>query len=162
MNPCPCGFNNDPTRECTCSETEIRRYLSRLSGPLLDRIDLQINVPRLEYEEMTGQKDGESSTLIRQRVEAARQRQLRRFKGSNITCNAAMNTRVLRDSLHLHPAGEQMMQMAFHRLHLSARAYERILKVARTIADLAGNDQVLSQHVAEALSYRAYDRQGLR
>lgn len=162
MNPCPCGFNNDPTRECTCSETEIRRYLSRLSGPLLDRIDLQINVPRLEYEEMTGQKDGESSTLIRQRVEAARQRQLRRFKGSNITCNAAMNTRVLRDCLHLHPAGERMMQMAFNRLHLSARAYERILKVARTIADLDESDQVLSQHVAEALSYRAYDRQGLK
>lgn len=161
MNPCPCGFNNDPSKECTCSETEIRRYLGRLSGPLLDRIDLQINVPRLEYAEMTGQKDGETSAVIRQRVEAARQRQLRRFTGSSITCNAAMNTRVLRRSLKLHPAGEQMMQLAFARLQLSARAYERILKVARTIADLAGSEQVESQHVAEALSYRAYDRQGL-
>ncbi|NLW17047.1 MAG: YifB family Mg chelatase-like AAA ATPase [Firmicutes bacterium] len=162
MNPCPCGFNNqDSHEECTCSETEIRRYLARLSGPLLDRIDLQINVPRLEYEDMVGEKDGESSAVIRQRVEAARQRQLQRFQGSGITCNAAMNTRALRSSLQLHPDGEKLMQMAFSRLRLSARAYERILKVARTIADLAGSEQVQAPHVAEALSYRAYDRQGL-
>lgn len=161
MNPCPCGYNNDPARECTCSETEVRRYLGRISGPLLDRIDLQINVPRLDYREMTGEKDGDSSAVIRQRVEVARQRQLHRFAGSNITCNAAMNTRVLRHSLHLHAAGEKMMQTAFTRLQLSARAYERTLKVARTIADLAGSEAVEAQHVAEALSYRAYDRQGL-
>ncbi len=161
MNPCPCGFYNDPNRECTCSEMEIRRYLARLSGPLLDRIDLQINVPRLEYEEMVGQRDGETSAVIRQRVEAARQRQLHRFRGSSITSNAAMNTRALQQHLNLHPEGEKMMQAAFSRLRLSARAYERVLKVARTIADLAESDQIKAPHVAEALSYRAYDREGV-
>ncbi|NLY54711.1 MAG: YifB family Mg chelatase-like AAA ATPase [Firmicutes bacterium] len=161
MNPCPCGFYQDPYRECTCSHTEIHRYLSRLSGPLLDRIDLQINVPRLDYEEMTRAEAGETSRVVQARVEEARQRQLRRFAGSNLNCNAAMNTRILREVLNLHPAGEQMIQAAFTRLQLSARAYERILKVARTIADLAGSDLVEAQHVAEALSYRAYDRHGM-
>lgn len=161
MNPCPCGFHNDPSKECTCTDTEIRRYLSRLSGPLLDRIDLQINVPRLDYSEMTSSKPEESSEQIRQRVENARKRQLQRFAGSNITCNAAMNTRILRSALKLQPAGELMMQKAFTRLQLSARAYERILKVARTIADLADSEAVATQHVAEALSYRAFDRSGL-
>ncbi|MGI6343692.1 MAG: YifB family Mg chelatase-like AAA ATPase [Bacillota bacterium] len=161
MNPCPCGFFGDPLRECTCSDTEIRRYLGRISGPLLDRIDLQISVPRVEYKEMVGPRDGETSAEIRQRVESARQIQQERFRGQRIHSNAAMNTRLLRKTVNLHPEANQLLQSAFSRLQLSARAYERILKVARTIADLAASAQVRSEHVAEALSYRAYDRQGL-
>lgn len=161
MNPCPCGYNGDTGRECTCSDGDIRRYLGRISGPMLDRIDLQLPVPRLNYQEMVGPKDGEASASIRQRVEAARWRQLQRFKGSRITNNAMMNTRLLRQTVKLVSAAEQLVQSAFSRLHLSARAYERILKVARTIADLAESEQVTEQHVAEALSYRAYDKQGL-
>ena len=158
LNPCPCGFFNDSRRECLCTPTQISRYLAKVSGPLLDRIDLQVEVPALTSEEVTSTEAGEASSVIRQRVEAARAIQRDRFKRSHIDCNAAMTSRLLRRHCELDAGSRRLLTAAIERLGLSARAHDRILKVGRTIADLAGLDRIDSSHVAEAVQYRALDR----
>jgi len=160
MNPCPCGYLADARRTCTCSPAAIRRYRARVSGPLLDRIDIHIEVPALAYDDLANKQSGEDSAQIRQRVNAARQRQLDRFAGE-LFCNAQMSTRHIRRHCSLDAAGQALLEKAMARLGLSARAYDRILKVARTIADLA-DAPIQSQHLAEAIQYRALDRSGLQ
>ncbi len=159
MNPCPCGYLADARHTCTCSLAAIRRYRARVSGPLLDRIDIHIEVPALAYDDLANREGGEDSAQIRQRVNAARQRQLDRFAGE-LFCNAQMSTRHIRCHCLLDDAGQALLEKAMARLGLSARAYDRILKVARTIADLA-DAPIQSQHLAEAIQYRALDRSGL-
>ena len=159
MNPCPCGYLADARHTCTCSPSAIRRYRARVSGPLLDRIDIHIEVPALAYDDLASKQSGEDSAHIRQRVNAARQRQLDRFAGE-LFCNAQMSTRHIRRHCSLDDAGQALLEKAMARLGLSARAYDRILKVARTIADLA-DAPIQSQHLAEAIQYRALDRSGL-
>ncbi|MYK39583.1 MAG: YifB family Mg chelatase-like AAA ATPase [Gemmatimonadetes bacterium] len=160
MNPCPCGYLSDARRTCACSPAAIRRYRARVSGPLLDRIDIHIEVPALAYDDLANKQSGEDSAQIRQRVNAARQRQLDRFAGE-LFCNAQMSTRHIRHHCSLDAAGQALLEKAMARLGLSARAYDRILKVARTIADLA-DAPIQSQHLAEAIQYRALDRSGLQ
>ena len=160
MNPCPCGYLSDARRTCTCSPAAIRRYRARVSGPLLDRIDIHIEVPALAYDDLANKQSGENSAHILQRVNAARQRQLDRFAGE-LFCNAQMSTRHIRRHCSLDDAGQALLEKAMARLGLSARAYDRILKVARTIADLA-DAPIQSQHLAEAIQYRALDRSGLQ
>ena len=160
MNPCPCGYLSDARRTCTCSPAAIRRYRARVSGPLLDRIDIHIEVPALAYDDLANKQSGENSAHILQRVNTARQRQLDRFAGE-LFCNAQMSTRHIRRHCSLDDAGQALLEKAMARLGLSARAYDRILKVARTIADLA-DAPIQSQHLAEAIQYRALDRSGLQ
>ena len=160
MNPCPCGYLSDARRTCSCSPAAIRRYRTRISGPLLDRIDIHIEVPALAYDDLANKQSGENSAHILQRVNAARQRQLDRFAGE-LFCNAQMSTRHIRRHCSLDDAGQALLEKAMARLGLSARAYDRILKVARTIADLA-DAPIQSQHLAEAIQYRALDRSGLQ
>ncbi len=159
MNPCPCGYYNHPTKECTCSPGSVYRYLGRISGPLLDRIDLHVEVAPLSIAQMGDEQRGESSADIRRRVVAARERQLRRFEGLEINTNAAMNTPMLRSFCPLDAASRKMLEVAMERLQLSARAYDRIIKVARTIADLDGEESILAAHIAEAIGYRSLDRE---
>jgi magnesium chelatase family protein len=154
MNPCPCGYLGDPVRECRCAPAAVQRYQKRISGPLLDRIDIHVEVPRIEYEKLADKRAGESSTAVRARVEAARQIQEERFRGTGLLTNADMGPRELAAHVVLDAAGEELLRAAVRQLHLSARAYHRVLKLARTIADLAGEEQVAAQHVAEALQYR--------
>ena len=151
-------FFNDARRECVCSPVQISRYLAKISGPLLDRIDLQIEVPALSAEEITSCAPGEPSSAIRERVEAARQIQRDRFRRSAAQCNGEMSSRQLRRWCELDPSSRRLIEQAIARLGLSARAYDRVLKVARTIADLAGTEHLDSAHVAEAVHYRALDR----
>ena len=160
MNPCPCGYRSDPKRECTCTPPMIKRYTSKISGPLLDRIDIHIEVPSVEYKELSSETGGEPSNKIRQRVEQARQVQLGRFKDSKIFFNAGMNTKQLKQYCSLDDASKQIMALAIDKMGLSARAHDRILKVARTIADLDGLAEISSEHVAEAIQYRSLDREG--
>ncbi|MBT9140408.1 MAG: Competence protein ComM [Dehalococcoidia bacterium] len=154
MNPCPCGMYSDPTVECVCSEGQIRRYRHKISGPLLDRIDVYIEVTRLRYEDLTSRKEVKSSKEMAVRVDIARERQRRRFVKDNISCNAQMNTEHVQLYCELDTAGREMLRNAFSRLHLSARAYDRILKVARTIADLDEEQKIHAKHLAEAIGYR--------
>ncbi len=154
MNPCPCGFYNDPVKECTCSAMAIARYQKRISGPLLDRIDIHVEVPRVDYEKLSDKKQAENSATIRQRVQAARERQLERFKGTKLKCNAEMGPNEVRTYCEPDASGERLLKAATQQLHLSARAYHRVLKLARTIADLAGSDAIMANHLAEAIQYR--------
>jgi magnesium chelatase family protein len=160
MNPCPCGYWSDPTRECRCSPLQIQRYVGRISGPLLDRIDIHIDVPAVKFRELAGDEafETDSSAVIRRRVMNARQRQVRRFKGEKIFANAAMTPRMIRAHCQIDAASERMLESAMTRLGLSARAYDRILKVSRTIADLEGSEKINSTHVSEAVGYRSLDR----
>lgn len=158
LNPCPCGYFNDARRECICSEHQIARYLAKISGPLLDRIDLQVEVAALTSDEIASVDLAESSESIRLRVAAAREIQHERFRRLSIQCNAEMNTRHLRKYCDLDPPSRKLLMKAIERLGLSARAHDRILKVARTIADLAGAERISSSDVAEAVQYRALDR----
>ena len=158
MNPCPCGYFTDPNHECTCSPTAIQRYLSRVSGPLLDRIDIHIDVPALRYQEIAQREPGERSQAVRERVEAARQLQRQRFSGTGLYCNAHMQSREIKQHCLIDQASEALLRNAIDRMGLSARAYDRILKVARTIADLEGAEPLESGHIAEAIQYRTLDR----
>lgn len=161
MNPCPCGFYNHPDKECVCPPGAVQRYLSRISGPLLDRIDLHVEVVPVAFEKLSGAAPGESSAQIRERVVAARDLQARRFeKEDYIHCNAQMGSRLLRQHAQPDAAGGRLLRAAMQRLGLSARAYDRILKVARTIADLEAASSVQAVHVAEAIQYRSLDRSG--
>ncbi len=154
MNPCPCGFFGDPVRDCRCAPSAVARYQKRISGPLLDRIDIHLEVPRIDYEQLADRRPGETSEVIRSRVEAARDVQAQRFSGANILTNADMGPREVQLFARLDTAGEQLMRTAVRQLALSARGYHRVLKLARTIADLAGSEAVTTGHVAEALQYR--------
>jgi len=158
--PCPCGFWNDPTRECRCSPLQIQRYVGRISGPLLDRIDIHIDVPAVKFRELAGDEapETDSSETIRQRVITARERQLKRFQSEKIFCNAAMTPRMIRKHCQIDEPSERLLEQAMIRQGLSARAYDRILKVSRTIADLEGCDHIASTHVSEAVGYRSLDR----
>ena len=154
MNPCPCGFFSDPVKECTCSATAIARYQRRISGPLLDRIDIHVEVPRVDYEKLADKRQVENSQTIRARVQAARERQLQRFAGTKLTCNAEMGPSEVRDFCSVEPSAEKLLKAAMQQLHLSARAFHRVLKLARTIADLAEYDGIAANHLAEAIQYR--------
>ena len=159
MNPCPCGYYNHPTKECICSEGAVSRYLNRISGPLLDRIDIQIEVVPVEFEKLSSTTKGESSSVIRERVIRAREMQTERFKDTpGVYCNAQMNTRLLNKWALPDSDSIAMLKTAMERFNLSARAYDRILKVARTIADLDGSERVKSYHIQEAITYRNLDR----
>ena len=160
MNPCPCGYYNHPTKECTCSPSAVHRYMAHISGPLMDRIDIHIEVIPVEISEMSNAKPAESSAKVRERVTAAREIQLRRFEGLNIHCNAMMNSAMLRDFAPLSKECSMLLESAMTRLNLSARAYDRIIKVARTIADLEGVESIAPHHISEAIGYRALDREG--
>lgn len=159
MNPCPCGYATDPNHECTCNPPLIQRYLSKISGPLLDRIDIHIEVPSVKYQELSGAPTGETSNKIRERVKAAREIQLRRFQGrKGIFCNARMESRDIRTHCRIDADGDNLLKTAITRFGLSARAYDRILKVSRTIADLAGSQEIRAEYVSEAIQYRSLDR----
>jgi len=160
MNPCPCGHLGDRLRECRCSPAAIQRYRNRISGPLLDRIDIQVEAPALSLEELRSAQPGEDSATVRARVEVARAIQRRRFGERSGGCNAAMRPAELREHAALERAQGDLLQQAMERLGLSARAYDRVLKVARTIADLAGADRIATAHLLEAIHYRSLDRRG--
>ena len=160
MYPCPCGHFGDTQKACTCAPAVVAKYQKRISGPLLDRIDIHIEEPRVDYEKLSGDRMGESSESIRQRVQAARDIQRQRFTNHSITqspdivCNADMRLGEIRRFCRLQDEGQRLMRAAMTQLNLSARAYHRILKLARTIADLAGSEEIQSVHLAEALQYR--------
>ena len=160
MNPCPCGYYNHPTKECTCTPGQVQRYLNRISGPLLDRIDLQIEIVPVPFEEISKTTPGESSAAIRERVIAARRIQEKRFRNEEgIYCNAQMTPKLIAKYAILDETSLAMLKTAMSRLNLSARAYDRILKVARTIADLENSENIQPQHIAEAIGYRNLDRE---
>lgn len=157
-NPCPCGYRLDKEKECTCTPYQAQKYINRISGPLLDRIDIHLEVPKISYEELNNAPAGESSAAIKSRVEKARSIQRERFKKNSLACNAAMGAREVRKYCKTDAAGAKLLQEAFKRMGLSARSHDRILKVARTIADLAGSEQLSANHLAEAIQYRSLDR----
>jgi magnesium chelatase family protein len=160
MNPCPCGFYGDPKRECRCSPNMIQRYRNRISGPLLDRIDIHVEVPAVKYKEMAGEATGERSETVRARVEDARDIQRQRFASRDgVLCNAGMAPKDIKEHCQLDKESQELLKMAMTELNLSARAYDRILKVSRTIADLDHSDNIQSQHISEAIQYRSLDRQ---
>jgi magnesium chelatase family protein len=169
MNPCPCGYFGDLKRECRCSPIQVQRYRQRISGPLLDRIDLHIEVPAVEYRDVSSERIEEASVAIRERVARARQSQHQRFaRDTKTNCNARMTTRHLKAHCKLSADSQELIRVAMTELNLSARAYDRILKVSRTIADLAakidppspgyGEASILPEHVSEAIQYRTFDR----
>ncbi len=160
MNPCPCGHygENNPAHPCLCTPAQVHRYLSRISGPLLDRIDIQCEIQAVPYDQLRTMQQGESSAAIRQRVVAARQIQSERFAGTGIHCNAQMTPQMLRQYCRVDEEGDKLLSFSMNRLGLSARAYDRILKVSRTIADLAGVEDITARHLLEAIGYRSLDR----
>lgn len=159
MNPCPCGYYGDPTHHCVCSPGQIQRYLNKISGPLLDRIDIQCEIAAIPFKELSKAQPGEPSAKIRERVIAARAIQTERYKDvKGVHCNAQMSERMIHQFAEPDDTGLELLRQAMEKLSLSARAYSRILKVARTIADLAASEKVLPQHIAEAIGYRQLDR----
>jgi magnesium chelatase family protein len=158
MNPCPCGYFNDPTRECKCTPPQIQRYISKISGPLLDRIDIHIDVPAVKVSELSAQEASEGSTEIRARVNRARKIQQQRFGGEHVYSNAQMTPRLIRKYCPLASGSQMLLERAINKYGLSARAYDRILKVSRTIADLEGREQIADEHISEAVQYRTLDR----
>ena len=158
MNPCPCGYYGDPVKECTCSAATITRYQKRISGPILDRIDIHVQVPRVDYDKLSSQRLGEPSAVVRERVEAARDRQRERLKDSKRSTNADLIPREVREFCQLDSPGRSLLRSAMEQLHLSARSYHRVLKLSRTIADLDGAEAINSSHLAEALQYQPRDQ----
>lgn len=160
MNPCPCGYFTDPNKECTCNTGQIQKYMSRISGPLLDRIDIHIEVPAVKFKDLASSSSGERSELIRYRVVDARKVQYQRFENlPNIYCNADMGTKEIRKYCRIDSSSEDLLKMAMSRLGLSARAYDRIIKVSRTIADLENSESISTRHISEAIQYRSLDRE---
>jgi len=161
MNPCPCGYFNHPDKECTCKGGAVRQYLNKISGPLLDRIDLHIEVTPVSFDELADENDGEGSKEIRERVVNARLFQVDRFLKSNgVHCNAQMGSKDLKANCAIDISGKAILKSAMDKMGLSARAYDRILKVARTIADLDASQNIEVRHLAEAIQYRSLDREG--
>ena len=161
MNPCPCGYYNHPDRECTCAPGTVQKYLNKVSGPLLDRIDLHVEVTPVAYSELSAQQSKETSEHIRERVMAAREVQAERYKATpGVYSNAQISSKMLREVCVISPAGNNLLKKAMEKLNLSARAYDRILKVARTIADLSASEDIKIEHLAEAIQYRSLDREG--
>jgi magnesium chelatase family protein len=161
MNPCPCGYYNHPERQCTCAPGTVQKYLNKVSGPLLDRIDLHVEVTPVAFSELSAMRKGETSAVIRERVLKARDVQAERYKDqAGIYSNAQISSKMLREVCVINTAGHNLLKTAMERLNLSARAYDRILKVARTIADLAGSADIKVEHLAEAIQYRSLDREG--
>jgi magnesium chelatase family protein len=171
MNPCPCGYYNHPDRECTCPPGAVSKYLNKISGPLLDRIDLHVEVVPVPYQELGQQRCGESSLQIRERVMAARAIQQIRYeksairtqgdrKPASIFCNAQISSRLIHNFCRIDAAGERLLYEAMRKLKLSARAHDHILKVSRTIADLAGSEPIRNDHLSEAIQFRSLDREG--
>jgi len=158
MNPCPCGYYTDPQKPCRCNSTKIKNYLAKISGPLLDRIDLHIELPATKYKELIAQEEAESSQTIKARIEKARAIQRIRFKEEGIFYNAQMNSKLIRKYCLLNPSAKEILRMAMTELLLSARAYDKILKVSRTIADLAEETEIKAEHVSEAIQYRSLDQ----
>jgi magnesium chelatase family protein len=154
-NPCPCGYYGDPVKECRCSPAEISRYQKRVSGPLLDRIDIFVEVPRIDYEKLTDDRAGEPSEKVRERVEAARQIQRERFKETRLSSNSEMTPVEVREFCSPEPSARSLLQMAMKQLSLSARGFHRLLKLARTIADLENSEIIKANHLAEAIQYRS-------
>ena len=160
MNPCPCGFFNHPSKDCVCGPGIIQKYLNKISGPLLDRIDLHVEVTPVSFNELTSIRPAEKSAVVRERVLQARIIQEERFKeNKEMHCNAQMSAKVLKEICVINTAGENLLKTAMQRLGLSARAYDRILKVSRTIADLANSSEIKMEHLAEAIQYRSLDRE---
>jgi magnesium chelatase family protein len=162
MNPCPCGFLGDPKRECSCTSLQVQRYRSKISGPLMDRIDIHLEVPPVHFKDLAATEGGESSAEILSRVKAARRIQAERFQKMKIYTNAHMNSRQIRKFCTLDFQSGELLEQAMEKFGLSARAHSRILKIARTIADLTGSEEITSAHVAEAIQYRSLDRRGYR
>ncbi len=158
MNPCPCGYYSDPNNECTCTIPQIQRYRSKISGPLMDRIDIHVEVPAVRYRDLANREAGEPSREIKKRVDQARKIQLDRFKGMKIYCNAQMGNRHIKKYCAIDETGQRLLEVAIDKFGLSARAYTRILKVARTIADLEGKENIEPSHLSEAIQYRTLDR----
>lgn len=158
MNPCPCGYFGHPTRPCTCSPVAVSRYLSRVSGPLLDRLDLHVEVPPVDFDKLDASEDAETSTAIKARVNAARKQQNERYMRSGISCNARLSPSLLHSICIMTPDARTLLKRAFEVMGLSARAYDRVLKVARTIADLDNSEKITAAHAAEAVQYRSLDR----
>lgn len=158
MNPCPCGYFGHPTRSCVCSSKVVDRYLGKISGPLLDRLDLHVEVPPVEFDVLSSSDKAETSARIRERVNAARERQNQRFRGTGITCNARITPDLLHEACRLSSSAQTLLKTAFERMSLSARAFDRVLKISRTIADLDNSDTIEPRHAAEAVQYRSLDR----
>jgi magnesium chelatase family protein len=159
LNPCPCGYRNDPRRECHCTVPQIERYMAKISGPLLDRIDIHIEVPAVPFKELSGSQPGTTSIVMRDHVLSARAVQEARFLNSKTRQNAKMSTREIRQHCQLTDAGMNLLRSSIQEMGLSARAHDKILRVARTIADLDGQAEILPEHVNEAVNYRVLDRQ---
>jgi magnesium chelatase family protein len=161
MNPCPCGYFNHPEKECSCGPQVVQRYLNKISGPLLDRIDLHVEVTPVPFSELSDQRSSEHSDAVRARVIKAREIQAKRYEGNDgVYCNAQMSSKMLKEICAITSVGQNLLKTAMDRLNLSARAYDRILKVSRTIADLAGSEDIKPEHLAEAIQYRSLDREG--
>ena len=158
MNPCPCGYFGHPTRPCTCTPTAVTRYLTKVSGPLLDRLDIHVEVPPVEFDDLSSKEKGESSEKIRNRVNLARRRQQERYQNTSVSCNARLPSKMLEEVCGRSSEAQSILKRSFEKLGLSGRAFDRVLKVARTIADLDNSDQIQTPHVAEAVQYRSMDR----
>jgi magnesium chelatase family protein len=158
MNPCPCGYYTDPKKRCRCTPTKIQNYLAKISGPLLDRIDIHIEVPPLRYKELSQESEGELSSKIKERVDRAHKIQRERFKEEKIFFNSQMNSKQIKKFCNLTVSAKNLLETAIKELGFSARAYDKILKISRTIADLAQSEEILPEHISEAIQYRSLDR----
>ena len=158
MNPCPCGYYGHPSRQCTCTDAARKRYRDKISGPILDRIDLHVEVEPVDYEQLSSKKKEESSAEIRKRVNAAREKQRKRFEGTEINCNAKMSPKMTKEYCVLSDEASALLKMSFDKFGMSARAYDKILRISRTVADLENSENIEVAHVAEAIQYRSLDR----